>query len=484
MAARVGLVRRAGIPLYRTDDLLVRLRQDERVQVDILTVGADPTRAVDALPTLGWPGARCGYDVVLGPALDNPVRWEVYASPSPGQTRPGRVVDSLLGDVTLDRIRAGRGHREHYRRQWGTGQRSLVLVLCDQGPASLLAHQPDLPQQLLGQLPVDEYQVVVALHPGLWHTWGPTAMAGWARELLRAGALLLPAEAGWQAAIVAADHVIGDQGPMSAYAHRMGRHTMTAVPTPQRPGPALGVLHVREAVHAQLAADATRPNAHLFEHAHRRRSMPAQWGGEAVLTGLYAHLGLDPDPALPLVAPAGVAGIAHTDPDRIIRARIPLVVSAEGDDREVVLRRWPLAAPPPDLHRPIVVIDVAEPHSRYREMADLVLCPPTPGADPWRVLDATIDAFAHPGLGSGPLVAVLHQDGCLLGLADTSRYRLCAVHSGAAMDPALLACAFWAVRRYAHQRAHALTKELTLLVRAGHQCVPVRITPVSTRAHT
>ncbi|MGH3858696.1 hypothetical protein [Actinokineospora sp.] len=87
---------------------------------------------------------------------------------------------------------------------------------------------PELIGKIAARLPVDDYRVVVALHPNTWHWHSPWQLERWGRAWRRAGVTLLPPEEGWRTALVAADVVVGDYGSVSFYAAALGRPTLVA----------------------------------------------------------------------------------------------------------------------------------------------------------------------------------------------------------------------------------------------------------------
>jgi hypothetical protein len=66
-------------------------------------------------------------------------------------------------------------------------------------------------------LPPDRYLIVAALHPHIWAQSGRRQLTQWNADCLRHGVRLLPPEEGWQAALIAADWIIGDHGSVTYY---------------------------------------------------------------------------------------------------------------------------------------------------------------------------------------------------------------------------------------------------------------------------
>ncbi|MCO1574459.1 hypothetical protein M8C13_01640 [Crossiella sp. SN42] len=129
----------------------------------------------------------------------------------------------VIGDPTWDRIRASTTRRAAYRRALGVRpDQRLILVSSTWGRNSLLGRQQDVAEQLLAQLPLDEYRVALVLHPNIWDFHGVTTVLTWFRDALDSGLLLIRPEDSWQAAVVAADIGVGDHGSVAFYTAALG----------------------------------------------------------------------------------------------------------------------------------------------------------------------------------------------------------------------------------------------------------------------
>jgi len=136
---------------------------------------------------------------------------------------PAVVGATVVGDPCIDRLRASLALRDRYRQELGVSpDRRLVVTSSTWGPRSSLALHPELPARLLAELPADEYAVATILHPNIWVGHGPWQVRLWMRRALEAGLRLMPAMAGWQAALVAGDLLIGDHGSVGLYAIGLG----------------------------------------------------------------------------------------------------------------------------------------------------------------------------------------------------------------------------------------------------------------------
>ncbi|MBC6456994.1 hypothetical protein [Actinomadura sp. HBU206391] len=132
-------------------------------------------------------------------------------------------VATVGGDPCMDRLSASLPHREAYRRAFGVGpSQRLVFVTSTWNRGSLLGQCFDPLLRVATELHRARYRVVAALHPHTWTWHGRRQVRSWHAECVRLGVRLLPPEEGWQAALVAADRVIGDHGSVSYYGAALG----------------------------------------------------------------------------------------------------------------------------------------------------------------------------------------------------------------------------------------------------------------------
>jgi hypothetical protein len=136
---------------------------------------------------------------------------------------PAATRSRVIGDPTLDRMRASRHHAGEYRRRLGSRTKCLVVAASTWGPESLLGRWPQLPDRLAGTLPADEYQLAVVLHPGVWAEHGPWQVRAWLSRASDAGVRVLGPHQGWQAALVAASCVLADHGSTALYAAALNK---------------------------------------------------------------------------------------------------------------------------------------------------------------------------------------------------------------------------------------------------------------------
>ncbi|AXX30159.1 hypothetical protein APASM_2794 [Actinosynnema pretiosum subsp. pretiosum] len=129
----------------------------------------------------------------------------------------------LCGDLSFEVIRNSGLRRPSYRKAFGLkGEQKLVVVTSTWGRQSLLGQARDVIGRLLDRLPREEYRIALVLHPNVWAHKGEGALLSDLKPELAGGVLLVRPEQGWQAAIVAADLVIGDHGSVSLYAAMNG----------------------------------------------------------------------------------------------------------------------------------------------------------------------------------------------------------------------------------------------------------------------
>jgi hypothetical protein len=271
-----------------------------------------------------------------------PERWDGYGPPAPrtawGLERQqlvyhGRVVPAAIalahrdgvpqlarscpeavpaafvaGDPCYDRLAASLPLRDAYRRALGVkdGQK-LIVVSSTWGPGSLLGQYRGLLTRLVTELPPDKYQVVAVLHPNFWHWYGTWQVRAWYADALRYGLGLVPPEEGWQAALIAADAVIGDHGSVTYYAASIGTPVLLATfpdsdVDPDAPITALGRIAPRmcpdRPIVPQLgkAAAAYSPDRYAAL-ARRVTSVPGQ-AGRIIRQVMYGLMRL-PEPATP-----------------------------------------------------------------------------------------------------------------------------------------------------------------------------------------
>lgn len=253
----------------------------------------------------------------------------------------------VVGDPARDRLVAGRRMRDRYRERMGVhSDQRLVLATSTWGPEGLIGSRPSLPGALLGALPHDDYRVAAVLHPNVWFAHSPWQVRHMLADALDSGLLLIPPHAGWGAALIAADCVIGDHGSVTLYGAAMDHPMLlAALGTESVPGTAVSALArtaswlAPEGLRRQVEAAITehRPGRHgnaadlAFAHPGQggRRMAELLYG----LLGLASRAGNGTDRALPDPEPDPAGG-----PPRSFEVHGGM----EGS-REISLERFPAA---------------------------------------------------------------------------------------------------------------------------------------------
>lgn len=258
----------------------------------------------------------------------------------------------VVGDPARDRLLAGRRMRDRHRERLGVRpDQRLVVVTSTWGPEGLIGCRPLLPGSLVGALPHDDYRVAAVLHPNVWFAHSPWQVRHMLADALDAGLLLLPPRAGWGAALVAADCVIGDHGSVTLYGAAldhpvllaaMGSESVpgTAAAELARTAPRLSPSGLRQQVEA--AIDGHRPGMHggaadlAFAHPGQGRRRLGEL--------LYRLLELDPLPRPDSEDGAGRA-LPAPEPDRACREPRAFEVHGRMEGpQEVALERFPAAS--------------------------------------------------------------------------------------------------------------------------------------------
>ncbi|WP_223167185.1 hypothetical protein [Nonomuraea sp. SYSU D8015] len=129
------------------------------------------------------------------------------------------AVAEIVGDASHDRLVASAHERRAYRRALRVpDDRELVLVTSTWGTRSLFGRHAGLLQRMLAELPRDRYRVAALFHPNIWFGHGVWQIRTWLADCLHNELALIPPEADWRGALVAADHVVGDHGSIAVYA--------------------------------------------------------------------------------------------------------------------------------------------------------------------------------------------------------------------------------------------------------------------------
>lgn len=229
----------------------------------VLTSGSSLQRhtidsATGQLHLHGVPSAECAKLPNLHMLVAHSGRQERLSN----QDRDLAARTTVVGDPVHDRLIASQRMRHCYREELSISEdHQLILVAASSGPHSLLGHHPHLAERLLTQLPRDRYRVAAALHPDIWSWHGAWQVRNALHAAREAGLILLPPWTGWGAALVAADCVVADHGPLALYAAALDHPILlgTSEDTPDPDTPL-----------AELAKSAPRldPDDDLRRHVH------------------------------------------------------------------------------------------------------------------------------------------------------------------------------------------------------------------------
>ncbi len=298
---------------------------------------------------------------------------------------------AVVGDLCFDRLLASKPLRPAYRQAFGlpTGAK-LVVISSTWGPDSLLGEAPQIARSVAGSLPVDEFRVILALHPNIWARHSRWQVLEWLASCRRHGVYVAEDVDEWCAAIVAADLVIGDQGSVPFYSTALGNPLLLAAApshTVDPESPIAGLLSV--APKLDLSADIPEQlRAALAGHD------PARYGDITALTTskpgqaaillrreMYRLLRLpEPsDPAEVVTVPLPERSVAGPDSHQVrvavAQAGAPCVSRFPAERI-----RAGSAAAERGAH---LAVGVREPLRRWLETADILLGESGPDVDEW-----------------------------------------------------------------------------------------------------
>ncbi|MFJ8387022.1 translation initiation factor 2 [Streptomyces sp. NPDC094438] len=146
-------------------------------------------------------------------ALAHPDQVARLAATSPRAARRAKVI----GDPTLERVLASTSLRDRYRAALDTGARRLLVLVSTWGPESLIRQHPGLPARLAAQLPCDEYQLALVVHPNERSLLGTYELTERLAPALDAGMILPDPHEEWASVLIAADALVTDHGSAALY---------------------------------------------------------------------------------------------------------------------------------------------------------------------------------------------------------------------------------------------------------------------------
>ncbi|WP_446224772.1 hypothetical protein ACTWPB_06435 [Nocardia sp. IBHARD005] len=145
-------------------------------------------------------------------------------------TAPEALPNAVVaGDPCYDRMQASSHYRHAYRAALGArADTTVVTVSSTWGPGSLLGQHPDLINDLLSELTLDNNILAAVVHPNVWFAHGPLQLRTWLADAVRSGLRLIPPIRGWQQTVLASDVMVGDHGAVTSYAAAQGIPTLLA----------------------------------------------------------------------------------------------------------------------------------------------------------------------------------------------------------------------------------------------------------------
>ncbi|GGR84627.1 hypothetical protein GCM10010252_24240 [Streptomyces aureoverticillatus] len=277
-------------------------------------------------------------------ALAHPDQVARLAATNPGAARRAKVI----GDLTLERVLASTSLRDRYRAELGTGARKLLVLASTWGPESLIRRHPGLPARLAAQLPYDEYQLALVVHPNERSLLGTYELTERLAPALDAGMILPDPYEEWASVLIAADALVTDHGSAALYYCAAQDRPVVSVHQGGEliPGSPMHVLldRVPRLGRAEDLADALR----AYCPGPGRAAAQAAFAPHGVAAGLlrtevYALLGLAPP--------------AHGVPPRLLPSPAPAVrvptafdVHADTTAAGVRITRHPAGTGPPGHH--------------------------------------------------------------------------------------------------------------------------------------
>ncbi|HZP53134.1 hypothetical protein [Actinocrinis sp.] len=129
----------------------------------------------------------------------------------------------VVGDPCYDRLIAGGGMRESYRRALGLEpEQQLVVAASTWRQNSLLGSATPLLERLVRELPAPDYRIVLLTHPNIWAVHGEYQLRAWLAPYAARGLVVAGPDADWQPLLLAADWIVGDHGSVTLYGAATG----------------------------------------------------------------------------------------------------------------------------------------------------------------------------------------------------------------------------------------------------------------------
>ncbi|ARF56689.1 translation initiation factor 2 [Streptomyces gilvosporeus] len=343
-------------------------------------------------------------------AVAHPDQLARLASVAPRAARNTKVI----GDPTLERILASYPLRDRYRAALGTGPRKLLVLASTWGPESLIRRHPGLPARLATQLPHDEYQLALIVHPNERSRLGTYELTERLAPALDAGMILASPHEEWASVLIAADALVTDHGSTALYYAAAQDRPLVGVSRDCAeliPGSPMEVLlrHIPELASVEAIADAVRAYRPGPGQAAAQAAFAHQGSALTRLrTELYALLGLTP-PTL------GTPLRLLPDPAPATRAATAFDVHADVTAEGARIVRRPAGTGPPGHH---LAVEHGAASEQLTRSAGLLYRRPPPSPDAPADLSWSAGGWTRHALAEYPgcrAAAAVRRDGpCLL----------------------------------------------------------------------
>jgi predicted transcriptional regulator len=244
------------------------------------------------------------------------------------ETNPSAIPKAVvIGDPSFDRLQVSSARREEFRRRLGVGvEQRLVMVSSTWGEHSLLRRYPNFVEQLVSQLPIDQYKVVLVQHPNILSDPKISEHEITQDAAVANGLFVLPPSQGaWRAALIASDVVVGDHGSITFYAAGLGKPLLDVgvEEFEAAPGSSLAdftalspKVDVSGDLRRQVESAVDDHDTSWFESIGRRMFVLPGESIRVLLSQVYALMGLPEPKRHPRPRPILTTGVLRGDPPR------------------------------------------------------------------------------------------------------------------------------------------------------------------------